>query len=61
VGYARAVFLWGEVDMLWCEGVVELLRWRRRRRSARLACDGSARLVAEVEAFLAGQPSPPAL
>jgi hypothetical protein len=50
------VFFWGETDMLWTDGVVELLRWRRRDR----AVAASARLlIEEAEAWLADMAGPP--
>ena len=58
--YAPPMFWWGETDVLWTEGILALLRWRRERRSVAVAV---ASLVAETEAWLAtggAVPEPPA-
>jgi hypothetical protein len=46
----KAVFLWGESDMMWTQGVIELYRWRRQRK---LLAAQAAQLIAETEEFLA--------
>jgi hypothetical protein len=50
------MFFSGETDMLWAEGVIELFRWRRRRRQRAVE---AARLVAGAEAYLLAQGAPP--
>ncbi len=44
------MFLWGEADVIWTEGIVALVRWHKERRAA-AGC--VAQLVAETEAWLA--------
>lgn len=46
------VFLGGEVDVLWNEGVLALFRWRRERRQR---LQEAAALVREAERWLAAQ------
>jgi hypothetical protein len=46
----KAVFLWGESDMMWTQGVIELYRWRRQRK---LLAAQAAQLIAETVQFLA--------
>jgi hypothetical protein len=54
------VFVWGDADMVWAQGVIELFRWRRQRK---LVAAQAATLVTECEAFLAtlpgNRPPPP--
>jgi hypothetical protein len=44
------VFLWGESDLIWTQGVIELFRWRRQRK---IQAAQAAQLVTETETFLA--------
>jgi hypothetical protein len=44
------VFFWGEADLIWTQGVIELYRWRRQRKAQAAQ---AAQLIAETEAFLA--------
>jgi hypothetical protein len=54
--------MWGEADLIWTQGVIELFRWRRQRKAVAAQ---AAELVAEAEQFLAGlgtrppSPEPP--
>ncbi len=53
------MFLWGESDMVWTQGIIELFRWRRQHR---LICGQASQLVTETEQYLAAvresQPPP---
>jgi hypothetical protein len=50
VDAGEAVFLWGEADLIWTQGVIELFRWRRQRKAIAVQ---AAQLVTETEQFLA--------
>ncbi|MHB1928162.1 MAG: hypothetical protein ACYDEN_09000 [Acidimicrobiales bacterium] len=49
------MFLGGELELFWSDGLTALLRWWRQRRAD---AANAARLVDETSAWLAAQPPP---